>query len=1006
MIKNITFGGITRIPSAKIIEQGECSESLNVQIDNHEIVPMPEPKQANNVLGLPNTVKGDVLYIHKENGYLNTIVLLTDEETGTKNIGYYVKETNPTTHITKYNFVSIFSIDADDKVVDITSVGNTLVFSSGKKMFYVLFKGGEYEFLGNQVPAPDIKIRMKEEECDLWEYNDISCLTRPWATNDYLYNDAWKGVDFKVEHDEEYLDIINDAFNDGKEISLDNSESAYNLLDKINTQLAKMSEDNEKYGIYNYPVWATVGFRLFDGTCICLPPVLLGCKCGKNFCNIHILKDESSEIVSYRYDYWGASFLWNNAYKIYYEIGEQFFSNLEKWKDLIVSIDFYTSRMIGEQYESLKAAKITHTGEVTVDATIKGSGSISSVDVTYKLKSYILEMYKKYDTFDDLYINNIDNLYLKKRLSYDEIRKMNVAESYEIDSTNLTRYGHVASLEALTNPTFIRTQSSFADMTNINNRVLAYGRKDIFTPVLPFSHSSTFWSNRVSGKTTLWNPNFDDTDEVLEFDRLASLYRPADNIPIPDNGGLSNPMMSISYNSNVEKLTLHSVFGENTLHKNIIPCAVFMIPITQATSIDVQADVTDESLNKRGYTIKNLALKEHPYWPIMYFGEEIEYNGEQIFSSELPLSLFLSTKGSMEETLTPETEKNFIETTNKLYLSEVDSAFSFPIENNYTLPGDIIGVAAASTALSEGQFGNFPLYVFTTQGVYAMSLNSEGTFNGASLVTREIAYKGTITSVDQAVVFVSDKGVMLLTGSQLKCVSSELDGKTYTIGEDIKQIFTDNQEKSLVALLNELDDTPFIDFVKNASSTYDYVNGRIIFFNKEKNYQYVYRFDTGTWHKMSQIWYKDNKPQSVPSPIPFTRVLNSYPDALVVFDAGDSSIVYDFSQRLIQQDEFATTSKGIIVTRPIDLDNPNGYDALKRLRVRGIFQNNEDGSVSHPVKYLLLASNDGVNFTLLHSTRGGSWKYFRLVVLCDLKSTDRLSYITMETEQRYNNKVR
>lgn len=1001
MIKNITFGGITRIPSAKIIEQGECSESLNVQIDNHEIVPMPEPKQANKVLGLPNTVKGDVLYIHKGNGYLNTIVLLTDEETGTKNIGYYVKVTNPTTHITKYNFVSIFSIEADDKIFDITSVGNTLVFSSNKKLFYVLFKGGEYEFLGNQVPMPDIKLKMKEEKCTIYHssdnVSDVYALSAPWATNMFYHknddNNTWKGYEYEVYEDFDFLNVINNAFNSNREVDNNLYPMEYDLLDRINSHLAKMSEDDERKGIYNYPVWATVGFRLFDGTCICLPPVLLGNKCGKIFFNIQMLEYTHSYTMPNNKRY-GFSFHWNNAYKIYYEIGEQFFTDLEKWKDLILSVDIYTSRMIGEQYESLKAAKITYAETKTIKYVASGG------DGSVEMDNYNIEIYKKNDSFDGLYINNIDNLYLKKRLSYDEIRKMNVAESYEIDSTNLTRYGHVAALETLSNPKFVNSKVTFADMLTINNRIAAYGKKETFSISLSFNHSSSLWTERVGKSVVLYVPNY--TVSANPIDASTN----ADNIPIQDNSGLSNTKMSITYNGNAEKLTLHSVFGENTLQKNIIPCSVFMIPITQATSIDVQADVTDESLNKRGYTIKNLTLKEHPYWPIMYFGEEIEYNGEQIFSSELPLSLFLSTKGSTEETLTPETEKNFIETINKLYLSEVDSAFSFPIENNYTLPGDIIGVAAASTALSEGQFGNFPLYVFTTQGVYAMSLNSEGTFNGASLVTREIAYKGTITSVDQAVVFVSDKGVMLLTGSQLKCLSSELDGKTYTIGEDIKQIFTDNQEKSLVALLNELDDTPFIDFVKNASSTYDYVNGRIIFFNKEKNYQYVYRFDTGTWHKMSQIWYKDNKPQSVPSPIPFTRVLNSYPDALVVFDAKGSSIVYDFSQRLIQQDEFATTSKGIIVTRPIDCDNPNGYDALKRLRVRGIFQNNEDGSVSHPVKYLLLASNDGVNFTLLHSTRGGSWKYFRLVVLCDLKSTDRLSYITMETEQRYNNKVR
>ena len=52
---------------------------------------------------------------------------------------------------------------------------------------------------------------------------------------------------------------------------------------------------------------------------------------------------------------------------------------------------------------------------------------------------------------------------------------------------------------------------------------------------------------------------------------------------------------------------------------------------------------------------------------------------------------------------------------NKIYTSEVNNPFYFPVLGINTVgTGDVMGISAAVKALSEGQFGQFPLYAFTT----------------------------------------------------------------------------------------------------------------------------------------------------------------------------------------------------------------------------------------------------------------------------------------------------
>ena len=133
--------------------------------------------------------------------------------------------------------------------------------------------------------------------------------------------------------------------------------------------------------------------------------------------------------------------------------------------------------------------------------------------------------------------------------------------------------------------------------------------------------------------------------------------------------------------------------------------------------------------------------------------------------------------------------QNIDEQENKLSMSEIDNPFFFPLGRTYTFQSKVLGVAIATTALSQGQFGQFPLYVFTEDGIWAMETAADGSFVTSKPLSRDVCTNpASITSIDNAVVFVTDKGVMLLQGSQVVNISSYMNGKHYTIEETAKVI--------------------------------------------------------------------------------------------------------------------------------------------------------------------------------------------------------------------------
>ncbi len=220
-------------------------------------------------------------------------------------------------------------------------------------------------------------------------------------------------------------------------------------------------------------------------------------------------------------------------------------------------------------------------------------------------------------------------------------------------------------------------------------------------------------------------------------------------------------------------------------------------------------------------------------------------------------------------TYTPLPEDSVSVAPNKLKVSNVSNPFYFPAKQTYTVSSrNIVAMATATTALSTGQFGQFPLYVFTGEGVFALSVGTGDIAYANSIsVTRDVCNNpDSIVSTDDAIVFSTDSGLKVLSGSTVRGISSDMEGYLPTAVDSspiIKKI------AGVGGFSDKLSSTEFIYYLEEAKVGYNYEDKEVIVANRNYPYSYVFNMQSGSWYKISAS---------------INRFLNSYPECLAVFN--------------------------------------------------------------------------------------------------------------------------
>lgn len=322
-----------------------------------------------------------------------------------------------------------------------------------------------------------------------------------------------------------------------------------------------------------------------------------------------------------------------------------------------------------------------------------------------------------------------------------------------------------------------------------------------------------------------------------------------------------------------------------------------------------------------------------------------------------------------------------IDVPNKIYTSAVNDPYFFPLAGINTVgTGTIVGISSAARALSQGQFGQFPLYCFSSDGIWALEVGSDGFYKARQPISRDVCTNpDSITQMDSSVVFVTDRGIMHISGSSTECLSDILDTETpFDISSlphaaDIINVFNeclaDNEKQGNLQFPADFTLKPFRTFLAGCRIAYDYTHQHIIVFNQDFNYAYVYSMRSQAWGMMVML-HK------------MSHTVNSYPDAMAM----------DADHRLVNFSEYATTAEAfLLITRPLKLEAPDIQKTVDTIIQRGVFPN---GSVAQ----VLYGSRDMYHWQLVWSSAdhylrgfaGTPYKYYRIAVIGSLREGDSL----------------
>lgn len=963
MNKEIKYNGLSTVPPDNTCQDGDSAMLLNLVPEDGALKPVSAPKL---LLQLGENKK--VIYIHKTISFSNYIIQ------DIKTFELYVLNAN------EKLFERAVSLGAYRSLSHVNAIGNTLLLFTEEYIIYFLWKQGQYVMLGNHVPNLQLSFGLRGKP-RIYSLSDESHST---------FNVNFERID------ESRLYEVWTEDNQKKITS--------QIMAKVNKFLA---DQTIKEGRFALPFFVRYALRLYDGSLVCHSAPILMNPSTKTapvvFWNRVSGKEGYTEaecdimLVSAGLDYQ------------LLPDGENSLLRMNDWKDIIKSVDVFISKPIYTYDQSGNCKSFADTDNLDTkfigaldisrfsdEKTIERVGlinvpvrkraedtallpiSVNGTDLTSgtpggrenPLGKYYVEW--KYSKLYTLFFSK-DSTYPKTTISLpehtdDKNREMleNVQNFYFLKSISINELSTSERKDIVVNKEYLQSLTTRETMTDdylshdritakysqtYNGRINLSGiRRELFQGFMAGSmfsyanNSEASWELKKDGKV------------VLDFGSLD--YRDISIQTMIEEGG--ERYIVNSYVSSHLAPFVSSMYTNGDFAPTSWACYVFY-PNTHATMMRIHAGIDT-------YEVK---LKPHDFLNGAY--GVIDYE--------------LIRKQNTTHTEPPTKLENIIDVPNKIYTSEINNPFFFPVTGINTIgTGRILGIATAAKALSEGQFGQFPLYAFTDEGVWALEVNSTGGYSAKQPITRDVCLSSkSITQIDSAVLFTTDRGIMLLQGSQAMCISDVLNGENVvptTVLPKIDKILEHaDLSKGTLRIL------PFMDFVSDCRMIYDYEHQRIIAYNTSKeyncNYAYIFSLKSKQWGMM-QSNIADN--------------VNSYPDALAVLN--DGSLV-NFS------DETDEVYKSIVVSRPIKLDAYDIHKSVDTIIQRGVFKKGH-------VKSILYASNDLYNWIPVWSSidhylrgfRGTPYKYIRIVLLANLSNNEGITGCSVQFTPRLTNQPR
>lgn len=816
-----------------------------------------------------------------------------------------------------------------------TVMDNVVVVSAAFGMYYFLYRNGVYENLGQRPPFPKLMFTLQSNEL----------ITR--AEEVVLTESVTVG--------ENATRVIPE-------------DSLRQLYASASARIEKFIAGERKDGNFVFPFFVRYALRLFDGSGHILhsAPILMNPSSDKVPFSVPCSLDKRNT-GNYTWE-WKMGLRGTSAKLQYHStMSDTDIADLAKWKDLVTHVDIFVSAPIYSNKEITADYQPTweeldgdyglsesqyrrpinianygyYSGQEGEEKAVIGATLYPEAEDTRPEWEMVIPAYTQEEQYD--VVKSTSQFYLLSSIPIEELSTLN-ASSWE----NVAIEEGV--LDALVNRPVLKDDFNSHVLKNsnvmevYNDRLILAGMG--YTPYggYPLSTMRPYinrdlYGDGVQSATTL-RKGRDVITVQSEWEQLSNADKP-----------------QISW----------------------LPQGFYYYPDASAKEITIPTMFDDNADTIRGYKTYELTPHNSLNGAYLFLGYP-EWNpdrpqGRPISGNDLPQPSLTTSYSAPSE----------------VYQSVVGNPFVFPLEGITAIgKAPLIALTASTIEVSSGQFGDFPMYAFAEDGVWALGINQEGWISAPQLISNDVCLGASmVAALNRPVVFGSKRGLMLIEGSKVSCLSDNLLGPR-SEATDLTKI----DETALLTFLDWAYSTEsFIDFMAspNAALAYDYAHNRIYITHPQSSYCYVLSLQNLEFSKMTLNSYILNVIPHYSGVYLATKEWNASSDVV-----GVSKISTE-----VDTDGSSTRTPVVVVTRPIKFGTV-GLKTIKHLLTR---HNCEKG-----VGVLLYGSRDEGgygSYRLITSLRGRSYKYFVLALYApEMTPQERISCVSFDWEPRFSNKFR
>lgn len=718
------------------------------------------------------------------------------------------------------------------------------------------------------------------------------------------------------------------------------TKTIWNAIDSMINKA--MSENGNTY--FKYIVFGVVALRLYDGTY-------------SNISNLFVLSPKDNI---------------NNSF--YYNADKETIKNTE-------------------YYKFVRASGYIHRHQINVQLDLTGiENFVQGVDVFLTKGTDFLYLDKGYDTTSTETVNN-----LKKRkgtITFERLKKSALYREFD----NLTFYHsiYITKEDLGKNIDLLNVQGteeslSLADMgrTSIGSScAIAYNNR------LHLANIQNY-INDIFSPNPIYKFELNSSGTSFPVEKINTILGNYMDVPLTDEGWYDYGKMN-SDTAEVIAIIDNKYYYKATVQYPLNP--IFVVPFQDAKSVKLYIKHKGKLMDEIGF--RNINLHQSETFGMSYYIFNAE-NGIFSFMQKYELSnnggVLTRRQG---DTFTSTSSKFYDEASQKcdsdgakieqlsslIKVSEAENPLVFPAKNSVQVGSSVISALAANTRpISEGQFGEAPLYAFTDEGVWVLMLGEEGTYVARQPANREICSNPDgILQIDDAVLYPTSRGIMMQQGRNSICITDQLDGYPFNFMEMkyAKQIIATNETES-----GEISYIRFKDYLKSADMIYDYYDNRIIVFNPNQAYAYVYSLKSKMWGTMKNV---------------FSKRVNIYPESYATNKEGKILNVY--------VDEPYFNTPYFLCSRPLTISDKEVYKTIFTCIARGYFRKGTNGKCA----MVLYGSNNLFDWYLIKTSineylrgiAGSPYKYFRVALIGNLATNESISGLSAEFQERLQNKLR